>query len=69
MNTTPAKYITVIDYYKGNVNTYPIELWDMENKDIIELLLELGHISANCKWIIHKDKPKTHENCYTQLQT
>jgi len=56
-----AKYITVIDYEQGNVNTYPIELWDMENKDIIEALLGFGHISTNCKWIIHTDEPKTHD--------
>ena len=55
-----AKYITVIDYHQGNVNTYPIKLWDMDNKNIIETLLELGHVSTNCKWLIHTDKPVTH---------
>lgn len=54
------KYITVIDYKQGNVNTYPIELWDMENKDIVEALLDFGHISTNCKWIIHTHEPKIH---------
>ena len=53
-----AKYITVLDYKQGEVNVYPIELWDMENDDIIEALLKLGHISSNCKWIIHSKKPK-----------
>jgi hypothetical protein len=54
-----AKYITVLDYYRGEVSIYPIELWDVDNKDIIDILLEWGHISANCKWMIHSNEPVT----------
>jgi len=53
-----AKYITVLDYKKGEVNVYPIELWDQENDDIIEALLKLGHLSTDCKWMIHSKEPK-----------
>ena len=52
-----AKYVTVLDYKTGEVNIYPIELWDTENKDIIETLLVWGHVSTNCKWMIHSKKP------------
>ena len=48
-----AKYITVLDYKQGEVNVYPIELWDQENDDIIEALFKLGHLSTDCKWMIH----------------
>jgi len=53
-----AKYITVLNYKQGEVNVYPIELWDQENDDIIEALLKLGHLSTDCKWMIHSKEPK-----------
>lgn len=53
-----AKYVTVLDYKQGEVNVYPIKLWDVDNKDIIEALLEWGHISTDCKWMIHSKEPK-----------
>lgn len=53
-----AKYITVLDYKQGEVNIYPIELWVNSNKDIIEILLERGHISTDCKWMIHSEEPQ-----------
>ena len=55
-----AKYITVLDFEQGDVCQYPIEKWDIKKDDIIEALLKLGHISTNCKWMIHQNKPIIH---------
>jgi|5_EtaG_2_1085323.scaffolds.fasta_scaffold10300_11 hypothetical protein len=55
-----AKYITVLDFQEGYVATYPIESWNLEKDDVIEALLKLGHISTNCKWMIHQNKPIIH---------
>ena len=55
-----AKYITVLDYEQGDVCQYPIETWNIEKDDVIEALLKLGHISTNCKWMIHQNKPIIH---------
>ena len=49
-----AKWITVLDFQEGYVSTYPIESWNLEKDDVIEALLKLGHISTNCKWMIHQ---------------
>lgn len=54
------KYITVLDFDEVEVFVYPIEGWNIENKDIKEKLSILGHDVSNCKWMVHKDKPIIH---------
>ena len=55
-----VKYITVLDFEKGDVCQYPIELWDMDSKDIELSLIELGHNITNCEWMVHINKPIIH---------
>ena len=54
------KYITVLDFDEVEVFVYPIEVWDIENKDIKEQLSILGHDISNCEWMVHKNKPIIH---------
>ena len=57
-----AKYITVLDYEKGEVNVYPIELWDIENEDIENAITNLEHNPTNCEWMIHSEEPRQYNN-------
>tara|TARA_B100001057_G_scaffold462865_1_gene516252 strand:- start:125 stop:301 length:177 start_codon:yes stop_codon:yes gene_type:complete len=55
-----AKYITVFDYDNADVSTYPLDIWEIENEDIESTLINLGHKTENCKWMIHQNKPIIH---------
>ena len=55
-----VKYITVLDFEQGDVCQYPIEMWDVDNKDIESSLIELGHNITNCEWMVHINKPIIH---------
>ena len=52
-----AKYITVLDYDKGEVFVYPIELWNIAAEPIENALHSLGHNILNCKWMVHTREP------------
>ena len=52
-----AKYITVLDYEKDEVNVYPIKLWDIQNEDIENAITNLEHNPTNCEWMIHSEEP------------
>ena len=57
------KYITVLDFIKGNVYQYKVNPkdfdgnWNPDQEPIEEFLVDEGHDLSNCQWMVH-DKPR-----------
>ena len=53
-----AKYVTVLDSMSGIVCVYSIDHWNIDEEPIEEFLINQGHDTSNCQWMVHSEVPE-----------
>ena len=53
-----ANYVTVLDSVSGIVCVYSIDHWNIDEEPIEEFLINQGHDTSNCQWMVHSEAPE-----------